>query len=190
MRKIITLFVRDAKTFRVINQVAEGCEWVTHGEGVPTKKWDGTCCMFRDKKLFKRYDGTKSKFLPPDFIPAENAESHWLGWRPVGDDPEDRWFVEALKASGPLPDGTYELIGPKINKNEENSPSHSFRHHGDIRYPDDTPRDFDGLREWFKTQNTEGIVFHHPDGRMVKIKKKDFGLPRNPSLSRMDKVMK
>lgn len=42
----------------------------------------------------------------------------------------------------------------------------------------DPPRRFDLLREWFRGKNIEGIVWHHPDGRMVKIKKKDFGLGR------------
>jgi len=36
----------------------------------------------------------------------------------------------------------------------------------------------EGLREWFKGRDIEGLVFHHPDGRMAKIKKRDFGLKR------------
>ena len=42
----------------------------------------------------------------------------------------------------------------------------------------DAPRDFDGLRIWLHGHPYEGIVWHHPDGRMVKIKGKDFGLKR------------
>jgi len=39
-------------------------------------------------------------------------------------------------------------------------------------------RTFAGLRTWM-TQHPEfeGIVFHHPDGRLAKIKQRDFGLP-------------
>ncbi len=40
------------------------------------------------------------------------------------------------------------------------------------------PRTFDGLREWLTDRNIEGIVFHHEDGRMAKIKLRDFGLKR------------
>lgn len=40
------------------------------------------------------------------------------------------------------------------------------------------PRDFDGLRAWLDGKDIEGIVFHHPDGRMAKIKLRDFGLRR------------
>jgi hypothetical protein len=41
------------------------------------------------------------------------------------------------------------------------------------------PRDFDGLREYLASFNGEGIVFHHPDGRMVKIRRTDFDFPWN-----------
>lgn len=35
---------------------------------------------------------------------------------------------------------------------------------------------FDGLREWLTSHPVEGLVFHHPDGRLAKIKRRDFGL--------------
>jgi hypothetical protein len=46
----------------------------------------------------------------------------------------------------------------------------------------DVPRDFAGLRSFLATTDSvyapgnppEGIVFHHPDGRRAKIKRKDF----------------
>ena len=34
--------------------------------------------------------------------------------------------------------------------------------------------DFEGLRQWLNDHTFEGIVWHHPDGRMAKIKKRDF----------------
>jgi hypothetical protein len=39
-------------------------------------------------------------------------------------------------------------------------------------------RSFAGIRELLDSRDWEGIVFHHPDGRMAKIKKRDFGLRR------------
>ena len=42
----------------------------------------------------------------------------------------------------------------------------------------DVPRTFDALREWMKSKDIEGIVFHHSDGRMAKIKKRDYGQKR------------
>ena len=43
---------------------------------------------------------------------------------------------------------------------------------------ENAPRSFNELREWLKDRDIEGIVFHHPDGRMGKIKKRDFGQKR------------
>ena len=178
MRKCVTMFDRDQKTFKVIDKVAIGAEWAANGEGIATRKWDGTCCRVEGSRLWKRYDGTKSKYLPPDFVHADGAESHWLGWRPVGNGPEDRWHNEAWDNVGQaLSDFTYELLGPAINKNPEGMEIHTFRRHGDIVYQD-TPRSFAALKEWFTEKDIEGVVFHHPDGRMVKIKLKDFGLKR------------
>lgn len=175
MKKIKTLFVRDEKTFRVIDSVQDGCEWVLSGEGIATRKWDGTCCLIKDGKLYKRYDGSKSKVLPSDFIPAEGAESHWLGWRPVGDGPEDKWHNEAIKNCriSEMENGTYELLGPSINRNPDAAESHILIKHGYETY-DNVPRTYEGLRLWFVGKNIEGIVFHNTDGRMVKIKAKDF----------------
>jgi len=44
MKKIITLFQRNYKTDRLVrNEVTPGAEWVINGEGVATRKYDGTC---------------------------------------------------------------------------------------------------------------------------------------------------
>lgn len=75
------------------------------------------------------------------------------------------------------PDGTYELCGPKIDGNPEGFPEHVLIRHGHTELPQ-APRTFDGLRAWLAERDIEGIVFHHADGRMCKIKTKDFGLKR------------
>ena len=43
------------------------------------------------------------------------------------------------------------------------------------------PRTFAELRRWLAGQDIEGLVWHHPDGRMAKIKRRDFGLERVPT---------
>lgn len=180
MRKCVTMFERDPKTFRVFDKVQEGAEWAASGEGVAMLKHDGTCCMVKDGLLYKRYDGSKGKYLPPDFVPAEGAESHWLGWRPVGKGPEDRWHNEAWDELGgevTLADGTFELVGPRVNGNPDHHETHHFERHGNVIYKD-IPRTFEAIKSWLSDKDIEGIVFHHPDGRMVKIKGKDFGLKR------------
>jgi len=43
---------------------------------------------------------------------------------------------------------------------------------------EDAPRKFEEIKAYLADKDIEGIVWHHPDGRMVKIKKKDFGYKR------------
>ena len=36
--------------------------------------------------------------------------------------------------------------------------------------------DYDDIREYLKRTPIEGIVYHGPDGRMAKIKRRDFAI--------------
>jgi Family of unknown function (DUF5565) len=184
MVKIISLFQRNYETDHLVrDEVVPGAEWVLAGEGVSTRKWDGTCAMIKDGKLYKRYDAKKGKMPPNGFIPAQEPDvvtGHWPGWVKITDKPEDKWFNEAENIPYKTDigfDGTYELIGPKINGNAEKSDHHLLVKHG-ANILSDAPRTFNELKEWFANKDIEGIVWHHPDGRMVKIKKKDFGYKR------------
>ena len=76
-----------------------------------------------------------------------------------------------------LPAGTYELIGPKVNGDPEHYGIHALILHAFAERLGDAPRDFDGLAAWLHAHPYEGIVWHHPDGRMAKIKKRDFPAP-------------
>lgn len=180
MKKIISLFQRNYDGDRLVrDEVVPGAEWVLAGEGIATRKFDGTCAMVRDGKLFKRYDAKHGKVPPGGFEPAQEPDEktgHWPGWLPVGDGPEDRWFREAWD-SDPLNrwDGTYELCGPKVQGNPEHFATHELVEHG-RHVLDDCQRDFAGIRSYLQTAGIEGIVWHNEDGRMVKIKAKDFGI--------------
>lgn len=121
MKKIISLFKRNYDGDSLVrDEVVPGAEWVLEGEGVATRKWDGTCCMVRDGKLFKRYDAKHGKTPPSDFEPAQDPDltpGHWPAWRPVVDGPEDNWHREVQgQING---NGTFELRGPKIGGNPE-----------------------------------------------------------------------
>lgn len=76
-----------------------------------------------------------------------------------------------------LPDGTYELCGPKVQGNPEGLSAHVLVRHG-VEIIQDAPREYLALKYYFARVNIEGIVWHHQDGRMVKIKGKDFGIKR------------
>jgi hypothetical protein len=181
MQKIISLFQRNYDGDRLVrDEVVPGAQWVVAGEGVATRKYDGTCCLVRGGKLFKRYDAKNGKTPPPGFEPAQDPDpvsGHWPGWLPIGKGPEDRWHVDAQWNAfnkGPLPDGTYELVGPSVNGNPDNFTHHTLVPHGQDLL-DDCPRTFDAIKAYLTEHPIEGIVWRHPDGRMVKIKARDFG---------------
>lgn len=196
MRKIKTVFVIDRSIHRAVNEVVNGSEWVVNGEGIATIKYDGTACRWFNNKLWKRYDRkikkrfrklvgkkpldiTMFKDAPEGFIPCEDQPDsktgHWPGWLPVDDN--DVWHHDGLKNTDPvtLVEGaTYELVGPKVQGNPQGFDKHILVRHGaDIVNIHD--RSFDAIRDWLETHRVEGLVFHHPDGRMAKIRRKDFG---------------
>jgi hypothetical protein len=90
-----------------------------------------------------------------------------------------RWHAEAVSQAqgdngyGAWPAGTF---GPKINGNPEGFETHFLLLHA---FADrlDAPRDFGILAGWLHAQPYEGVVWHHLDGRMAKIKKRDFPKP-------------
>lgn len=193
MKKIISLFQRNHDGDRLVrDEVVPGAEWVLAGEGIATRKYDGTCCMVRAGMFFKRYDAKNGRSPPIGFEPAEDQPDpitgHWPGWLPVGHGPDDRWHREAwwnctvTPDRFGLPDGTYELVGPKVQGNPEKFEKHTLVLHGADRARVDPPRDFVGLRNFFADHDIEGLVWHHADGRMVKIKGKDFGLERGTGI--------
>lgn len=188
MKKIPTLYVRDPDDrAHVLPEVTPGCEWVTAGEGVATRKYDGTCVLVASGALWARRElkaGVDSDQWPPGFAPVDYDEvtGKTTGWVPVTDAPEYRWHREAADThAGILFDGTYELVGPKINGNPEAFDQHTLIRHGEYRYePGEVPTDFEGLRGWLLGQPHEGVVWHHPDGRMAKLKRRDFPTQKAP----------
>lgn len=199
MQKIISLFQRNYDGDRLVrDEVVPGAEWVIAGEGIATRKFNGTCCLIRGGKLFKRYEVKPGKKPPANFEPAcdvDEVTGKQQGWVPVGEGQEDQWHRKAwetlalrtidgksLPNAAPtyFSDATYELIGPNVQGNPEQVGHHQLVKHGEylLRY---APRSFDALRDWFNAsanERIEGIVWYHPDGRMVKIKAKDFGITR------------
>lgn len=181
MKKIITLFERDFENNPrlVTKKVNPEAQWVIDGEGKATKKYDGTCCLVENGKLWKRYEVKKGKEEPYGFRLADfdKKTGKKQGWVEVGNGNEDKWHREAIDGNPDkidLPNGTYELIGEKIQGNPEKVTGHFLvAHKSADEYPD-VPRSFEGIKEWLKDKDMEGLVFHHTDGRMVKIKKRDF----------------
>lgn len=184
MKKIPTMFERDwaGDKSRVVDKAHKDCGWVFAGEGLATRKIDGTSCMVRDGVLLKRREVRRGDGLPENFeVSTEDEETgKAIGWVPVGEGPEDRWHREAFATAGAcgLRNGTYELVGPKVQGNPEGFSEHVLVSHEMTGDYADVPRTFEGLREWLSGRDIEGLVFHHADGRMAKIKQRDFGMKR------------
>ena len=69
----------------------------------------------------------------------------------------------------------------KVNGNPDHFPTHTLIKHGHARDPveladfDTAPREFYALAAWLAARPyLEGIVWHHPDGRMAKLKRRDY----------------
>ncbi|MGB1225780.1 MAG: hypothetical protein ACPHCN_16790, partial [Mycobacterium sp.] len=78
-----------------------------------------------------------------------------------------------------IPHGTYELMGPKVQGNPMGLMNHRLLRHDALPKFPDAPRTFEGLWDFllgeeFTDSLWEGIVWHHPDGRMAKLKVKDL----------------
>lgn len=181
MKKIPSMFDRDwaGDKTRVLDVPTSGCEWVVAGEGIATRKYDGTACLVRTGRIYARYDAKGGKPPPEGFEPAQEPDpksGHWPGWLLVTDQPQFKYHLEALVAREGIPDdGTYELCGPKMNCNPEKYERHILLRHGGMILVN-VPRTYDGLTAYLSEFVMEGVVFHHPDGRMAKVKSRDLGI--------------
>lgn len=187
MNKIPTLYVRDVDDPKqVTDEISEGCEWVLEGEGVATRKWDGTCVMLDEAgEWWARREVKKGKKAPDNFveISTDEATGKTVGWEPIAQSGFAKWHEAALDAVkfqfAGLTAGTYELCGPRVNRNPDNLDGHQLLRHGVERVvlfgiPHDDPA---VLIDYCKTVGWEGIVWHHHDGRMAKLKVRDYPGP-------------
>lgn len=187
MEKIPTLFERDDR-FRVVDRPKAECAWVFEGEGVGTEKLDGTNIRLTVRsgllvRVEKRRNPTK----------AQKQQGIVDGWYVDADEfsPQDKWIYVAARATdvSGWPDGEHpcEALGPHIQGNPlglDEATCIPFN----TRAPsyEDVPRTYDGLRAYLAELDSryspghlaEGVVFHHPDGRRAKIKRKDFASVR------------
>ena len=183
MKKMKTLFLKDKTNLsRVTNVLDPDCEWV-YDKGVEaSRKLDGTACALFNGAFYKRWDNKKNKPIPEGSIECQEADKitgHHPYWVLCDrSNPAEKWHWEAFdRMRGNEPDGTFELIGPRINGNPEKATTHILVRHGLIdKY--DVDEVLNDVKGFLEDKDIEGIVFKHPDGRMCKIRKKDFGMKR------------
>ncbi|WP_055589153.1 RNA ligase 1 family protein [Streptacidiphilus griseoplanus] len=185
MKKIPTVFARDfgARPAHVVDEVNPVCAWVLAGEGRATRKFDGTCVKLDEHGAWwARREVRADKPAPAGYVPVSTdpTTGRTVGWEPIEQSPFAKFHAEAVRDQGPAEGvtGTFELIGPKINGNPERRTSHVLVEHAralDVEVPELT---FEGIRRTVlalaEADGCEGVVWHHPDGRMAKIKARDF----------------
>jgi hypothetical protein len=186
MEKIPTLFERNDK-FKVIDKIHEGCDWVIRGEGQATEKLDGMNMRLTvqggmvvkvEKRRNPTRDQKKAGIVDGWYVDAKEADNN------------DKWLFDAVRNTdvSSWPDGEHsvEALGPSIQGNPLGLDRHvCVPFNLKIPVYENVPRTFDGLKMFIATEAlksiysphgnlAEGIVFHHPDGRRAKIKRKDF----------------
>lgn len=188
MKKMKTLFKRvfeHHKVKEVLNEVEVGCEWVLNGEGYATEKIDGSCCLIKDNKIYRRYDFKKGRKLPKGAIPcqekADEITGHFPHWLLCEENKtEDKYHNEAFKKLQltDFKEGTYEIIGKHFNNNPYNLDFDILEKHGE-RILENVPRNYEGIKNYLQEHYIEGIVFYRGNGEMCKIKRSDFGFKWN-----------
>lgn len=183
MEKIPTLFERDER-FHVIDRPRAECAWVFDGAGTGTEKLDGTNVRLTVRsgqlvRVEKRRNPSKAQKLQGIvdgwYVDADNGSA------------EDKWILAAAgntDVSG-WSDGEHscEALGPRVQGNPLGLDDHRCVPFN-LAAPTlpEVPRSYRELRDFLATLDSrfspghlaEGIVFHHPDGRRAKIKRKDF----------------
>jgi len=187
MKKIPTLYKREFDTngnkVPISNEFTNELCKEAFLYGIPTIKFDGSCCAVINGKFYRRYDAKKGKPIPIGAIKcqekADEITGHLPCWVRVREDnPSDKWLIEALdnalKIEGGLLDGTYEAVGKHFNGNPYNLFYDTLIRHGESKILD-LERTFDGVKDYLENHEIEGIVFWLDNEPVCKIKRSDFG---------------
>ena len=210
MKKIPTLFVRNYTTGFVVPEITPGCEWVMEEPWPVHRKYNGTCVgLFPTVHGEVRInEGIRSdEISSPDQIGEqwmarrEVKQGHefpngfeieqfdpttkkTFGWEPVEQSPFYDIFLEAEDYLEKRYFGTYELCGPRINRNPENYKKHTLVHHrcteqiSNVQVLDihemSVEDAYEALKATFEYMPIEGVVWYGMTHGMAKLKRKDF----------------
>ncbi len=188
MRKIPTIFDRNWETNRKVN--ANLVVDFDFANAVATEKLDGMNIRLTIRnetivRVEKRRNPTKIQkkqgIVDPWYVDAIQGA------------PEDKWIFDAVEHSDfkDVPDGEWsaEALGKNIQGNPLNLDHNevfifSLPQMRTKIILDDAPHSYEALRSYLRHKKSfigndaliEGIVWHHPNGQMAKIKRKDFDL--------------
>jgi len=172
---------------RCENEINPNCLWLydTSKHRWATEKIDGSCCLIKNNKIYRRYDLKPGKILPKGAIPCQEKADpitghfpHWLLCEKDNKQFDDNWYIQALEEQDEWEDGTYEIVGPHFSSNPYNLKKDKLIKHGSIKL-DGVPFDYEGIKQYLHDNYIEGIVFYDEDGHMCKIKRTDFNFKWN-----------
>lgn len=178
-------------------------------EPTVTAKVDGTAVKAKNGALYARQDRDPKrpdKQMPEGWDPVSADPAEKVGFRPLNGS-SDKWILDTMKDGGvrliildkndgqtrltyayTVPrDGTYELLGPKVQSNLHGLELHALMPHGLIEitnFPDlRSSTALSDIREWFNTdpigRAIEGVVLHFETGQMFKLHRHHLSLVWN-----------
>lgn len=201
MYKIPTLFERDETTRKVVARWNLAVDRRALERATPTEKIDGYAVLIQAGRLYARQTIGEKDEPVPGWIAAEQPMNGQIaGWIPCRrDNPRHKWHWEAWDNLGEefrpdraqmpppaqytwLPDGTYELVGPKVHGNVYGLDGHRLWTHGETKvYMAPLDRDpavaLGYLREFLVHAPVEGLVWWTSSKAIAKIKARDYGIP-------------
>jgi hypothetical protein len=190
--KIPTLFLRNPENMsRVLPEINPEAAWLSdEPNALVTIKKDGTnvrVWIDGDGQLLqvgKRTNPSKNEKRAAEAIGSPAPVPHYQMARRV--DPSDKHIFAAVDATefSYWPEGTWpcEALGPKIQGGVESDvPAlYPFSLWPDLA-PPLFPLEHDAVADYLgRMPHMEGIVWHGSEGKMCKIKRRDFGLPWPP----------
>ena len=185
MNKIKTIFDRDWEGNRAcINKYIEDFSPNLLVDSKATEKLDGMNVRItvRNHTVVR----VEKRRNPDKIQKHKGIEDPW--YVDASESAEDKWIMDAVRNTSFLevPDGEWsgECLGKNIQGNPLNLDKNLvvFFSLGQAPVFENVPTDFEGLKTWLPIQKSkfgndcgiEGIVWHCSDGKMFKIKVKDF----------------
>lgn len=173
MEKIASLFLptQHNQTTLEINPQAR---WVMEGRGHATRMYDGLCYAVIEGLPYRH---AVTRTPGAGFIHCCFYERQWWGWEPVPSDDLRFWktWDEYDRTNF---DWTYELIGPDIHDNPEESARCVMVPHGRWQVPELNTPSIETIQRVLITSQFEGIVWWEDlwdtSCRKVKVQQSDF----------------
>ena len=188
--KLHSPFVRELinNEYIVTNKIDKDLAWIFEDGVRAVDKLDGTniCISIKNGHINRVFNRTTEKFI------MNINQTKWEGacMEGLAKSIQKKW-LNGLK------DGEYygELIGEMFNGNRHGIEGHLFvpfnylkdNCHWNSWVQNKYPKDFNSISEWFKELpslfnlrlklpeiKAEGLVFHHHDGRMAKLRRDMF----------------